>query len=57
MKTLIGYVEDIIGTWDPITEAGAHFFGVDFRYLVAAAVLVVVLIGFFNIVRAVVRSR
>lgn len=56
MNTLIDYIDDIVGTWNPIDDVTSHFYGIDFHYLIAGAVLITVLVGFFNLVRAIVRS-
>ena len=46
---------EIIGEWEPIAVEGSHFQGIDFQWLASAAIVGVVFVGLFGIVRAFVR--
>lgn len=56
MNPIVTYLEEIIGSYEPITETGSHFYGIDPKWIIGGVVVVVILVGFFNLIRAVVRS-
>ncbi len=46
---------ELIGEWEPIDTVGSHFQGIDFQWLASAAIVAVVFVGLFGIVRAFAR--
>lgn len=51
MENVKNILVDLIGEWTPISE-GQHFSGIDFQWLASAAVVCIIFLGLFGILRS-----